>query len=90
MTKGEKPGSAARIKRGSTVDIESYIKDLSLELQENARAPSRELPHSLLHYSGNRENRFADEQGLRHCSFVSMYSTPFSKTWYHNACKIHA
>ena len=38
MTKGEKPESAARIKRRSNVDIESYIKDLSPELQEKARA----------------------------------------------------
>ncbi len=40
MTKGEKPESAARIKRRSNVDIESYIKDLSPELQEKApRSP---------------------------------------------------
>ena len=38
MTKGEKPESAARIKRRSNVDIESYIKDLSPELQEKAHA----------------------------------------------------
>ena len=40
MTKGEKPESAARIKRRTTVDIESYIKNLPPELQEKVRTCS--------------------------------------------------
>ena len=37
-TEGEKPESLTCFMRRSTVDIESYIKNLSPELQEKARA----------------------------------------------------
>ena len=38
MTRGEALAASTRIKRMKTVDIESYIKDLSPDLQEKARA----------------------------------------------------